>query len=253
MDLPSAAKKSLLVALHLFLLLLIEFPARAQENTTKATPQPKAFDIHYKVSFNGLPTGIHALASLRKFDNHYLVELNAKSWLLSYHEKSTFRWDGEKNCNLQSEKYSFDFEGFKHQSFFEIEMNSEDKLAVSKWPENEIEYEIPDNISDALAYLFKLQCDLRVGNLNPEYVIAYQKGIENYIFEYMGTEILKTSFGKIETMVLKRIYSSEKYQTTYWIAPSLDYLMVKMKHKEGRVVTATLNIKEINYLAALEE
>jgi len=167
-----AQKSSITVTTLLFM--LMTFHAYAQEDTVNTIPEPRSFDIHYKVSFNGLPTGIDAVASLRKHENHYLVELHAKSWMLSYHEKSAFLWNEKQYCDLQSEKYSFDFEGFKHQSFFEIEIDAEKNQALSKWQENEKQYEIPDNVSDALAYLFKLQCDLRAGNLNPRYAIAYQ-------------------------------------------------------------------------------
>jgi hypothetical protein len=218
------------------------------ENIKVSPPQaPRPFNIIYKVSFNGLPTGLKANAKLRKHENNYLFELTAKNWVLSYREKSAFSWHKESPCNLLTEKYQFNFEGFGETESFEVEINQEKFVANSQTQKGNYQYEVPSNVSDALAYLFKLQCDLKNNQLNPNYNIAYDKGIDHYVFKYVGKDVIRTSLGKIETIILERVYKNDHIQTTYWIAPSVDYLMVKMKHKQGRIVTATLKIKSIDY------
>lgn len=208
---------------------------------------PKPFNIEYKVSLNGLPTGLKAEAKLRKHDSHYLFTLEAESWMLSYQEKSAFHWNEKSPCELLTENYQFNFEGFGQTESFEVEINPDIYIAHSKTRKGSVQYEVPGNVSDALAYLFKLQCDLKNNNLNPNYNIAYDNGVDHYVFEYQGMETLKTSLGKIETIVLKRVYQSNNIETMYWIAPDVDYLMVKMKHKQGKIVTAVLKIKSIDY------
>lgn len=217
-------------------------------STSLQTPQaPKPFNIEYKVSLNGLPTGLKAEAKLRKHESHYIFTLEAESWILSYQEKSAFHWNKNSPCELLTENYQFNFEGFGQTESFEVEINPDIYMANSKTRKGNVQYEVPGNVSDALAYLFKLQCDVKNNNLNPNYNIAYDNGVDHYEFEYQGKETLRTSLGKLETLVLKRVYKSDNTETTYWIAPQVDYLMVKMKHKEGKIVTATLKIKSINY------
>jgi len=225
-----------------------EDTANTYTQTKVINPQaPKPFNISYKVSINGLPTGLEAKSKLRKHENNYNFTLDAESWMLSYQEKSVFRWDKNAPCELLTEHYQFNFEGFGQTEAFEVEINHDLFLANSQTRKGKVQYEVPGNVSDALAYLFKLQCDLKNNNLNPNYNIAYNNGVDNYVFEYQGKETLKTSLGELETIVLKRVYQDDNIETIYWIAPGVDYLMVKMKHKQGKVVTAVLKIKSIDY------
>ncbi len=218
------------------------------KSLTPVPNAPRPFDISYKVSLNGLPAGLKAKAKLRKEGETYRFELKAKNWVLDYFEKSEFTWNPAAPCLLQTKKYQFDFEGFGHREAFEVDIDPENKQAESTNKQQSRRYQVPGNVSDALAYLFKLQCDLKNDELNPSYDIAYEKGLDEYIFEYQGKETIRTSLGKLETIVLKRIYSSDKVQTTYWIAPELDYLMVRMRHKQGKIVTATLKVRSLKYL-----
>lgn len=220
---------------------------QAASSILKLPEAPKPFNIEYKVSLNGLPTGLKAEAKLRKHESYYLFTLEAESWMLSYQEKSAFHWDEKSPCDLLTESYQFNFEGFGQTEAFEVEINPDIYMAHSKTRKGSVQYEVPGNVSDALAYLFKLQCDLKNNNLNPNYNIAYDNGVDHYVFKYQGKEILKTSLGKLETLVLKRVYQNDSIETIYWIAPDIDYLMVKMKHKQGKIVTAVLKIKSIDY------
>ncbi len=215
---------------------------------SKAPTAPRPFNVEYKASLNAMPTGLKALATLRKDDDHYLFQLEANNWILSYFEKSAFIWNENSPCDLLTESYQFTFEGFGHVEAFQVHIDQENHKAYSQSTDGSKEYQVPANVSDALAYLFKLQCDLRNNDLNPDYRIAYENGVDHYVFKYEGKETLRTSLGKLETLVLHRVYpEDEDLETTYWIAPELDYLMVKMKHKQGKLVTATLKIKEIDF------
>lgn len=220
-----------------------------EENVFSKPPTaPRPFNVEYKASLNAMPTGLKAEASLRKEDDHYLFTLQAKNWILSYFEKSAFVWNENSPCDLLTESYQFTFEGFGHVEAFQVHIDQENHTAFSETTKGNIEYQVPANVSDALAYLFKLQCDLRNNDLNPDYRIAYENGVDHYVFKYQGKETLRTSLGNFETLVLHRVYpENEDLETIYWIAPELDYLMVKMKHKQGKMVTATLKIKEIDF------
>ncbi len=207
----------------------------------------KPFDLEYKVSLNGIPVGLKAEIKLRKLENQYLFELHSENWVINYHEKSAFVWNPLEPCLLQTESYQFTFEGFGHTEAFDIHIDRESQTAFSNTRKGKFNYPVKPNVSDALAYLFKLQCDLKQGNLNPQYEIAYATGIEHYVFRFSHKETLRTPLGKVETLVLERVYESDKHETIYWIAPELNYLMVRMKHKEGKLVTANLKIKSIDF------
>lgn len=223
------------------------------ENVAKSLI-PKAFTARYAVSINGLPTGLSAYSQLRTTDDHhFLLSLSSESWIMDYEEKAAFTWNKGDNCSVRPEVYQFSFEGFKVKSNFEVAFDYQRFIATSRSPKEKVEFEIPPKVSDALSYLLKLQCDLRAQIYEPTYLVGYEGGLDNYVFKYLGREEVKTPLGKFNTIKLERVYPSKRNKTTYWIAPELDYFMVRMKHREGKIVRAKLSLKEFNFLSDLEE
>lgn len=57
----------------------------------------------------------------------------------------------------------------------------------------------------------------------------------NYTFERVGTETVKTPIGRFEAIKLRRVRENSTRNTLIWIAPSLNYSVVKMtQFKDGQ-------------------
>ena len=104
---------------------------------------------------------------------------------------------------------------------------------------------IPEGTLDKLSYVLVMMHDLETGHGDLRYQIADGGKLKVYQFKTIGEEILDTVFGKLSTEKIERI-RDDKRQTTYWCAPALSYLPVKVEHREkdGSVITLIIETVE---------
>ncbi|MFY8272615.1 DUF3108 domain-containing protein [Pseudoalteromonas sp. SSDWG2] len=102
----------------------------------------------------------------------------------------------------------------------------------SKYP---IEIEWKADFQDVLSYQIALRKGLANGETKFAYPIVDKKGnSREYMFEVVGTEAITLPIGNVETIIVKRLYDSDKRQAIAWFAPSMNYMMVRMfKGKDG--------------------
>ncbi|MDX9740553.1 MAG: DUF3108 domain-containing protein [Gammaproteobacteria bacterium] len=99
---------------------------------------------------------------------------------------------------------------------------------------------LPGPAQDKLLYQYTLTRDLRDGIDPLHYAVADGGGLKDYRFERMGTEILHTRLGPLETVKLRRIDRDDG--TTIWCAPALDYLPVRVEqYRDRRMLTLTIS------------
>ena len=65
------------------------------------------------------------------------------------------------------------------------------------------------------------------------YRVADGGKLKTYVFRYRGQHSISTPFGDVDTLVMERTRSGATRKTTFWLAPSLDYLPVHIEHREG--------------------
>jgi len=88
---------------------------------------------------------------------------------------------------------------------------------------------------DPLMYQLALRQDL-ISNKHPLTYHLIRKGKETqYNFERKGLETINTPYGRIEAIKIERIRDkSSSRKTIIWVAPSLNYVVVKMtQYKDG--------------------
>jgi len=83
--------------------------------------------------------------------------------------------------------------------------------------------------------------------------IADGRRIKDYQLIYVGEETLQTPLGPIKTLHFKRDHDDPDRKSDTWIAPDLDYMMVKTVHVEdGKPVEVTLAKASIDGTPASE-
>lgn len=86
---------------------------------------------------------------------------------------------------------------------------------------------------DKLSVQLQVRQDLKIGKESFDYQIADGGRIKNWIFKRDSVETIDTKIGKLSTIKVIRTDTLEKGRQTYfWFAPKLDYLLVKLEHKE---------------------
>ena len=62
--------------------------------------------------------------------------------------------------------------------------------------------------------------------------VADGKRVKDYLLTYRGEEVIETPMGSFKTLHFERIHDDPERKSHTWIAPELDYLMVKTIHVE---------------------
>ena len=92
---------------------------------------------------------------------------------------------------------------------------------------------IPPNTLDKLSVQLQVRLDLKLGVSNLDYLVADGGYIKNWRLERDKLETINTKVGKVSAIKVIRTDKIEKGKTTaFWFAPKLDYLLVKLEHKE---------------------
>ncbi len=105
---------------------------------------------------------------------------------------------------------------------------------------------VPNGTLDKLGFMLAMMHDLGAGLRALEYPIADGGKLKRYHLQTIGAELLQTPIGLVETLKVERIRADTDRETTFWCAPELGFLPVKMEHKEtdGSVITLTIESLE---------
>ncbi len=99
--------------------------------------------------------------------------------------------------------------------------------------------DVPQGALDKLLYQFKLREDLLAAYHKGQpwpvlnYVIADGGRLKNYEFEVIGEEQIETPIGTIKTIKATRVRDSRDRESTFWLAPDYDFLLVKFQQLEA--------------------
>ncbi|HEX9583886.1 MAG TPA: DUF3108 domain-containing protein [Gammaproteobacteria bacterium] len=91
---------------------------------------------------------------------------------------------------------------------------------------------VPDGTLDKLSYVLVLMGDLAAEKTNLEYLVADGGKLKTYKLRIEGVERLETALGALDTVRVRRLRTSEDRETLLWCARELNYLPVKIEHKE---------------------
>lgn len=101
---------------------------------------------------------------------------------------------------------------------------------------------LPQGTLEKHISVLALMQDLDAGRRDIQYRIAEGGKLKTYHLKAIGEEHLDTALGLMETIKVRRIRDDSKRETTLWCAPELNFLPVKMVHREkdGQVVSAVI-------------
>jgi len=123
----------------------------------------------------------------------------------------------------------------------EIRFNYEDEMALLKDNKNKKEYNIPvnDKIQDLLSASYFLRNgygaeDFKKGDVLTMDMLFDDDGVYQFKLKYLGTEVLRTKFGKVECLkfrpyVLSGRVFKEQESLTLWVSNDYNKIPVRIK------------------------
>ena len=100
---------------------------------------------------------------------------------------------------------------------------------------------------DPLLYQLALRRDLIKENKILSYHMVKRCKETQYTFKRLGTETIKTPMGRIEAIKLQRVRENSTRNTLIWIAPSLNYTVVKMTQFKDGAEQADLQLSWLHF------
>ncbi|NRA84734.1 MAG: DUF3108 domain-containing protein [Gammaproteobacteria bacterium] len=222
-------KKTLLLPLTALL-----FCATAVSATEEIAPSAFVpFQANYKVFRKGSELG-EAYRKLHVKNDQYTLETDSKiSWLFlsdNRHEISTFDVKDNKISAL-TYQYKRTGTGRDRKSFTEFGV----KGISSTYKSKDYQFDYQDNVLDPQLYQLAMQQQLIEGKTEFSFPLIRRGKQIDYRFRVVAEEVISLPYGKLATLKLERIRETSKRQTYMWVAPSLNYAMVKLTQiKEGK-------------------
>lgn len=169
-----------------------------------------------------------ATRQLLKQGNNWVYNFNARvPMIATASEKSTFTFD---NQQVTSKQYVRQYKVLVHKQVLTLNFDNANKVVNVKKDKEARQYALQANTLDDLNAEIQIREDLKNGKLKTSYLIANRKDIDPRTFVNAGAVKVTTPAGSYDAVkVIIKHHKNDK-QTTFWLAPKLDYLPVKVTH-----------------------
>lgn len=196
------------------------------------------FTATYAFNLDNKASGT-ATRQLSKQGNNWLYNFSARVPLLATaSEKSTFTFD---NQQVTAQKYVREYKILVHSQVLTLNFDNTNKVVNVKKDKTARQYALQPNTLDDLNAEVQIREDLKNGKLKSSYLIANQKDIDPRTFVNAGSVKISTPAGNYDAVKVIIKHPKNDKQTTFWLAPKLDYLPVKVMHVDENQ-TYTLNL-----------
>jgi len=216
--------------------LLLAGPARA------GLPDLQPLKARYRITVNGVPAGTAATVELRAI-NDTLKELafQVRNRFFQHQESSRFDW---KDCQLTPREYRHDFQGLGIERASAIDFDWQRHVATESRGEKRREIALPSPAYDGLNMAMLARCRLRDGARQFSFPVLYRGERKEMTFQVVGNERVTTPIGEFDTVLVERVYDQRFKRTRVWVAPQLDWFMVRFEHVENPAARGSLLLTE---------
>lgn len=220
--LQSAQRTKRLPHLSVCTLLIGAFAMNSQAHAKSIEPVTATytFSVKDKVSGKG-----NATRTLSKSGNDWIYRVNATALLGSAtaNQTSTFRiTDIDIKPQSASTAYKILGVGSLHNVSF-----ANDKV-VSSYKGKSTTLKATKPAFDELSMEVQIRQELLNGKFTGKYDLVKKDSIETTQFKKSGNAKITVPAGSYDTVRIDRVHDDKDRQTTFWLAPSLDYLPVKV-------------------------
>lgn len=198
----------------------------------------------YRVLLNGDKTrGVNTLKIDRNND-HYNVHFSLAHWLLDVDQKASFTWHG---CTADPETFSYKAKALGVRREERLVFDQATDMVLYQGKKGDALLPTTDGGFDPVSFFFEARCDLMAGKTRLSYPVVRDGEIKQTTFNVVGTEVISTGVGDVESLIVERDRGSSSRKTRFWVAPELDYQLVQISHDENRQLSVTVTLDKLDY------
>lgn len=223
----------------LFAIILLSFTLLLPQLTTAALP--KAFQANYSVSKGSMPLGnLHTTLrySKNKYSYHKYTKATGLAALLTG-IKITENTDGQFSGQTIIPKNYF-YNRAKRSKKKIDKATFTNTNAIGSYKEKVYNLKIAKGTQDRASLELVLARDLSLNKKHLSYPVISRGERSQYNFQRLGSEVLKTPAGTFNTIKVKVLRKGKKRETIFWMAKELDYMPVKINHREKNDVITSI-------------
>ncbi len=195
---------------------------------------PPEFSARYRLTLGGLNVGEAELAFQRPAPDRYRYSLQSRSVGLPgllYRVRIDELSEGRITATgFRPDRYHYLREG-RGQRSARLAFDWENMHVVNIMDDHRWRMAIPGDTLDRLVSQLQLMQDLRHHRDELTYHVADGGLLRTYQLRLEGRETIRTGLGEFETLRIARQHDDAR-ATTFWAAPSLHYLPVRIDHRE---------------------
>ncbi len=231
-----------------FCLPWLAFPLFAEPATTELPLELKPYQAKYVVYRNGRSHG-QGERELTEENGTYTLRYRSEvSWMVlrdRREEQTTFQLDGTR---VQPLHYEMRRSGTGPNRHHQLTLDPV-KQEVRQGRKGELkEHGWSDAWLDQLSYHQQLAIDLAAGKRTFSYEVLNRRGDpRTYHFQVVGKETLPLPYGEVKAWRIERVEDDSDRQIYAWVAPELDYLLVRIWHGEDNVEQVDLQLHEVRW------
>jgi len=212
---------------------------------------PQNYVVRYDASYGKFKA--QSARSLEYLSEQHIYVMRAETRLTllggtlsSIEEYSAVSWQNDQPVPLE---YRFVQKGLGSR---ERSVRFDHAREVLEWTVDEKQGELPitEPVYDDLSSFLVLREQLLGGATSLQFKVSDKAEIKPYQYDVVAMETLDTALGSFDTVHLSRIREPGSTRTTeIWLAPDLDYLLLKLLQSEPDGRDIKLEVREIEGLA----
>ena len=194
-------------------------PVLANAKTIKPSSANYSFTVEDK--YKGTAT-----RTLNKSGDTWKYDVNARvAGVASAAQSSTFTINGN---NVIPTKASTTYKLLGLGRTHKLDFNPSAKKVTSNYRGKTTTLNMPQQAFDDLSLEAQIRQDLLNGKFSGNYYMAKKDKIEKTPFKNSGKAKITVPAGTFDTVRVDRVHDDNSRSTSFWLAPSLDYLPVKV-------------------------
>ncbi len=207
--------------------------------------EPITFDNTYAAKLYGFNIEVTSRLTAQG-SGLYEFYFDANATLGRVTETSKFAWNGKEHYAIPQE-YNYKRNGVGKNRNLQLAFDWNTNQVSNSEKKTQLPLEPEKKIQDSLSYQVQLHQDLVAGKKKFSYFITNGKKVREYKFEVDGEEVLDTPLGKVNTVRVKRVQTSDERETYAWFAKDFQYLLVRLQQEEnGSAYTIYISKASIN-------
>jgi len=218
----------------------------ATSGTLLAAP-PLSFLVRYDAGYGKFKAQSARSLEYQADQQLYVLRAETRLTLLggtlsSIEEYSAMRWIDDQPVPFE---YRFEQKGLGSR---QRSVSFDQQEATLAWVVDDQQgtLAMDEPVFDDLSSFMALRQQLIAGNTGLYFAVVDKSEIKPYHYEVVGTETLQTAVGTFETVHIERIREPGNARTTeFWLAPALDYMLLKLRQSEPDGRDIKLDVREI--------